>query len=64
MREDGNSNSINAACAYILVADQPHENQWIFPCGSSRIVEYYASNVTWSSVQNYYLWMVYIRNFE
>lgn len=51
MREDGNSNSINTACAYILVADQSHENQWIIPCGSSRIVEYYASNVTWSSVQ-------------
>jgi len=50
-RKKGNSNSINVAVADCIQANLSHPYQFLCPCDADRVIEYYASNSTWSSIQ-------------
>lgn len=50
MRENGASNEINAGAVRTQVADLPNDKTFIIACNYAQIVEYWATNVTWTSI--------------
>jgi hypothetical protein len=50
IRENGNSNIVNTAGLRTQVANQSISAQWIIPCDTSRVVEYWGTDLTFTSI--------------
>lgn len=50
LRKNGNSNALCVASLLVFVADQTMSNDVIVACDSSRVIEYWATNKSWDSV--------------
>jgi len=50
LRKNGNSNNENATYVTTQVANVIMRGEAIVACDSNRIVEYYASNTTWTAI--------------
>jgi hypothetical protein len=50
LRKNGNSNAINVAIARTQVVNVSNYLNTTIPCDSSRVIEYSASNLTWTTI--------------
>jgi len=51
MRKNGNSNNQNVGAARTLVANIQHEHEFIISCDENQVVEYRASNTTFTTLE-------------
>lgn len=50
IRENGNSNTTNCSQIRTQVANQYNDGDFVVACDSGRIVEYFATNATWTGI--------------
>lgn len=50
-RKNGNTNSYHATGGYLQVANTYYYFECTVPCDTNRIIEYRASNTTWTDIQ-------------
>lgn len=50
LRKNGNSNAVNKSATYTFIANTTITMDCIVACDSNRVIEYYASNTTWTAI--------------